>query len=61
MNELLNRSELIYALQSGALGIAVGVVFSIFGFKPPSPDNLTGIMGIIGIFAGWVFGSYFLK
>ena len=61
MNEILSRPELIYALQSGALGLAVGAVFAIFGYKPPSPDNLPGIMGIVGIFAGWVLGSYFLK
>ena len=61
MNELLNKPELNSALQSGILGVAIGVLFSIFGFKPPSPDNLAGIMGIIGIFFGWVFGGYFFK
>ena len=60
MNELLHKPELISAIQSGVLGVAVGVVFAIFGFKPPSPDNLVGIMGIIGIFVGWVAGTYFL-
>ena len=61
MNELLSKSELISALQSGALGIAVGAFFAIFGLKPPSPDNLIGIMGVVGIFIGWIVGSYFLK
>lgn len=61
MNELLNKPELNSALQSGILGVAIGVLFSIFGFKPPSPDNLAGIMGIIGIFIGWVLGGYFFK
>ena len=58
MNLLLNKPELISALQSGLLGIVIGIVFAIFGYKPPSPDNLAGIMGIIGIFAGWILGSY---
>jgi XapX domain-containing protein len=61
MQEILSKPEWLSALQSGVLGLTVGVVFSIFGFKPPSPDNLSGIMGIIGIFSGWVLGDYFLK
>ena len=61
MNEVLNKPELISALQSGALGVIIGGVFAIFGFKPPSPDNLTGILGIIGIFVGWLAGGYFFK
>ena len=61
MNDILSKPEIISALKSGVLGLVVGAVFAVFGFKPPSPDNLTGIMGIIGIFAGWVLLSYFLK
>ena len=58
---ILNKSELISALQSGTLGLAIGAIFAIFGFKPPSPDNLPGIMGIIGIFVGWIVSGYYLK
>ena len=61
MNELLHKTEVLLALQSGALGVVIGGIFAIFGFKPPSPDNLAGIMGIIGIFGGWVVGGYFFK
>ena len=61
MNELFNKSELISALQSGALGLSIGAIFALIGFKPPSPDNLAGIMGIIGIFIGWVVVGYFFK
>ena len=61
MNEVLNKPELISAFQSGGLGLIIGVVFAIFGFKPPSPDNLAGIMGIIGIFIGWAAVGHFLK
>ena len=61
MNELLNKSELLAALQSGALGLAIGVIFALVGFKPPSPDNLAGIGGIIGIFIGWAATGYFFK
>tara|TARA_B100000315_G_C14291246_1_gene457473 strand:+ start:339 stop:524 length:186 start_codon:yes stop_codon:yes gene_type:complete len=61
MNELLNKTELLSALQSGGLGIIVGSIFAVIGFKPPSPDNLAGITGIIGIFVGWVAVGYFFK
>ena len=60
MNELLNKSELISALQSGVLGLTIGAIFAFIGFKPPSPDNLAGIAGIIGIFIGWAtIGDFF--
>ena len=61
MNELFNKSELILALQSGGLGLSIGVIFALIGFKPPSPDNLAGIAGIIGIFIGWAVMGYFFK
>ena len=61
MNELLNKTEVLSAIQSGVLGIIIGAIFAIFGCKPPSPDNLTGITGIIGIFAGWVAVGYIFK
>ena len=61
MKELLSKPELLSAFQSGVLGIIIGVIFAICGYKPPSPDNLAGIMGIIGIFAGWVVVGYFFK
>ena len=61
MNELFNKSELISALQSGALGLSIGAIFALIGFKPPSPDNLAGIAGIFGIFIGWAAIGYFFK
>ena len=61
MNELLNKSELLSALQSGVLGLTIGAIFALIGFKPPSPDNLAGISGIIGIFIGWAVMGHFFK
>ena len=61
MNELLNKSEILSALQSGALGLTVGAIFAFVGFKPPSPDTLAGIAGIIGIFIGWAAIGHFFK
>ena len=61
MDQLFNKPELVSAFQSGGLGVVIGVIFSVVGFKPPSPDNLAGIMGIIGIFIGWVSMGHFFK
>ncbi len=61
MDQLLNKAELVSVLQSGGLGVAIGALFAIIGFKPPAPDNLAGIMGIIGIFLGWAAVGHFFK
>ena len=61
MEQLVNKPELVSALQSGGLGLVIGAIFAIARFKQPSPDNLEGIMGIIGIFIGWVAMGHFFK
>ena len=61
MGELFNKTDLFLALQSCGLGVIVGVIFAIFGLKPPSPDNIIGIMGIVGIFLGWIIMGYYFK
>ena len=61
LEQLFNKPELVSALQSGALGVAIGGIFAIARFKPPSPDNLAGILGIIGIFVGWAIVGLFVK
>ena len=57
----IEKTLLISSLQAGILGIIIGGIFSIFGYKPPSPDNLAGILGIVGIYAGFVLVSHFIK
>ena len=61
MNELFSTPELLSALKAGLLGLVVGGVFAVMKFNPPSPDNLSGIFGIIGIFLGWLSVNYFLN
>ena len=61
MISLIEKSTLITSLQTGGLGIIIGGIFALFGFKPPSPDNLAGILGIVGIYAGFVLAGYFVK
>ena len=61
MIPVIEKNLLISSLQSGGLGMFIGVIFAIFGFKPPSPDNLAGILGIVGIYVGWVLVGHFIK
>ena len=61
MDQLINKTELYLALQSCGLGVIIGAFFAIFGLKPPSPDNIVGIMGVIGIFLGWAIMGYYFK
>ena len=35
-------------------GLAVGAVFSLFGLSIPAPNNLAGILGIVGLFVGYI-------
>ena len=58
---LIEKSTLITSLQTGGLGIIIGGIFALFGDKPPSPDNLAGILGIMGIYAGWMLAGHFIK
>ena len=61
MPSIIEKNALLLALQSGGLGMLLGGIFSLFGFKPPSPDNLAGILGIVGIYAGWTLVGSLIK
>jgi len=61
MDQFINKTEFYLALQSCGLGVIVGALFTIFGLKPPSPDNIVGIMGVVGIFLGWAIMGYYFK
>ena len=61
MIPVIEKNLMFSSLQSGGLGMLIGAIFAIFGFKPPSPDNLAGILGIVGIYVGWVLVGHFIK
>lgn len=42
-------------------GIVVGGIFSFFRLPIPAPPTLAGIMGIIGIFIGYVLVKAIFK
>lgn len=39
------------------LGGVMGTVFAMFSLPVPAPSNLAGLMGIVGLFLGYVIGS----
>lgn len=41
------------ALQALALGTAIGAVFALARQPVPAPPTLAGIMGIVGLWAGY--------
>lgn len=47
------------ALFSFIIGAAVGAVFALFKAAAPAPQNVEGVAGIVGIFAGWWLLSQF--
>lgn len=53
MSEYLTKPEIILALKSLGLGLLIGGIFAVFKLKPPSPETISGILGIVGIFSGW--------
>ena len=61
MISFIEKNVLLTSFQSGGLGILIGGIFAMIGFKPPSPDNLDGILGIVGIYAGWTLVGSLIK
>ena len=40
-------------VQALILGTVVGAIFALFKLPVPAPATLAGILGIIGLYAGW--------
>ena len=53
MIENIFKPEVLLSFKSLFLGGIVGGIFAFFKFKPPAPETLSGLLGIIGIFIGW--------
>jgi XapX domain-containing protein len=40
-------------IQALILGIIVGAVFALFKMPVPAPATFAGVLGIVGLYAGW--------
>ncbi|WP_156291837.1 XapX domain-containing protein [Oceanobacillus salinisoli] len=49
------------SIQSFIAGIVMGAIFSLLNLPIPAPPNLAGIMGIVGIFIGFLIINQFNK
>ncbi len=50
--------ELIYALLTGMI---VGGIFAAMRLPTPAPQSLAGVIGILGIFLGYLLVKAFVK
>ena len=41
------------------VGLVIGVIFSLLKLPIPAPDNIEGIIGIVGIFIGMILVKQF--
>ena len=51
---LFGGFNLIIVAQALVLGIIVGAIFGAFKLNVPAPSTLAGIMGVVGLWLGWV-------
>jgi len=42
-------------------GLIVGGIFTLLGFSIPAPNNIAGILGIVGIFIGMLLVNILKK
>lgn len=42
-------------------GFITGFVFSLLKLPIPAPQNLAGVMGIVGIFVGYFFYNFLFR
>lgn len=52
---------MLSALYSLLTGLGVGLLFSVLKFPIPAPNHINGILGIVGIFLGFVIVEQFRK
>ncbi|SET54294.1 XapX domain-containing protein [Oceanobacillus limi] len=48
-------------IQSFIAGIVLGAIFSLLNLPIPAPPNFAGIMGIVGIFTGFLIINQYNK
>lgn len=41
-----------------ALGLLVGITFGLVGVTVPAPGTLSGVLGVVGLWAGGLLATY---
>ncbi|MGD8192395.1 XapX domain-containing protein [Brevibacillus ginsengisoli] len=52
---------MIEVMKSLGVGLIFGVLVSLFRLPLPAPPTLAGVMGIVGVYLGYVIVSQFMK
>lgn len=52
--------ELYNILKAFVVGLVFGLAFTLLKLPIPAPDKLEGVVGIIGIFVGYLLVKMFL-
>lgn len=55
------KEQAITIIQSFGAGLGCGIVFALLKLPIPAPPVLAGVMGIIGIFLGYIIITHFIK
>ena len=45
-------------LLGAGTGLIVGAIFGAVKAQPPAPGTLGGVLGVVGIWAGWVIVTW---
>jgi XapX domain-containing protein len=53
--------NLIEVIKSFLVGLGVGAIVTFFKLPLPAPPVFAGIMGIFGIFVGYILVGHFIK
>ena len=48
-------------LQALALGILIGLTFGLVRLPVPAPPTLAGVLGVVGISAGWNLALWIIE
>ncbi len=54
-------NSLLSAFYSLITGLGVGLLFAALKFPIPAPNHINGVLGILGIFLGFLVVDYFRK
>ena len=61
MMDYFNQIGLFQMVKALSLGMVVGGIFGIFKIVPPAPNNILGVIGVVGLWIGWSIIHTYIK